>query len=81
MTKLGLRVTLDSDQVRILASEAGLGQCLFSDTRVFFLQPRECKSLHLGPDRMQSLAFPLLAIQLGVLLGPSLNPVNPGLLT
>lgn len=40
---------LSSDQVRILASKAGLGQCLFWHPS-FFLQPRECKSLHLGPD-------------------------------
>lgn len=54
MTKLGLRVTLDSDQVRILASKAGLGQCLFSDTE-FLPATQESASLCTLGLRMQSL--------------------------
>lgn len=51
MTKLGLRVTLDSDQVRISAFEAGLGQYLFSDTS-FLPATQRVQVSALGPDWM-----------------------------
>lgn len=67
MTKLGLRVTLDSDQVRSqVASEAGLEQCLYFLT---------CDFSCINPDNLILWAlWPcLLVMYLDVLLGKTLS--------
>lgn len=63
MTKLGLRVTLDSDQVRrgVLGTfETGLGQCLYFLARGFSsVYPESLILWIVGPTSYHILAFPL----------------------
>lgn len=74
MTKLGLRVTLDSDQVRrVLGTfEAGCGVCAYFLTCELSCVFPEFHSLDLGPDQIQDSGLPSFSNTQAVLLGQTL---------
>ena len=76
MTKLGLRVTLDSDQVRRF-----LGSLYFLTCEFSCFNPESVLLWTLGLTRCSFLAFPPLEIHLDVLFDQTLNHLNLGFLT